>query len=358
MKEMSVTSVSVAMATYNGARFIREQLDSIAAQTILPAELVITDDASSDDTIAIVRAFAGTVPFPVHIHENPVRLGYRANFMRNVGLCTSELIALCDQDDIWAPYKLERALESFEDPDVLLSFHEAWLIDSLGARIGLAQIFPQNPKSPALSLFPLQNPYGFSMLFRRRLLEFSNLWECSVDNILPHTKMAHDQWFFFLASAFGTIAYVEAPLAGYRQHENNTYGLERPARTIRERIHRWIHVRSKEYAMFTVAAETRASIMNAARDRLDDAWRAKAHAAAQRYRTLARHCELRAAVYGAPSMASRLAAWFAMLRDGAYGNRTRWTFGRKAVLRDFSYLILPRWLLARLVPSRSTARAD
>jgi glycosyltransferase involved in cell wall biosynthesis len=349
-------SVSVAMATYNGARFIREQLDSIAAQTVLPTELVVTDDASSDDTVSIVRAFADTAPFPVHIHENPVRLGYRGNFMRNVGVCASELIALCDQDDIWAPNKLERMLESFEDPDVLLAFHEAWLIDSSNERIGLALIFPLKPKNVALSLYPLQNPYGFSMLFRRRLLDFSDLWNKSVDNLIAHNTMAHDQWFFFLASAFGTIAYIEEPLADYRQHENNTYGLERPARTLWEKINRWMHVRSKEYAAFIVAAHARAAILEEASERLHDDWNAKARAAAVRYRTLAKHCALRAAVYGATGLADRVRAWLGLLRDGAYSNITRWTFGRKAALKDLCYLALPRWLLTALLPDRTAAR--
>jgi glycosyltransferase involved in cell wall biosynthesis len=84
-------TVSVAMATYNGQKYVREQLDSLAAQQHAPAELVGTDDASTDETLAIVEEFAKTVPFPMHIHRNDCRIGYRANFMRATARCRSEL---------------------------------------------------------------------------------------------------------------------------------------------------------------------------------------------------------------------------------------------------------------------------
>ena len=341
-------SVSVAMATYNGARFIREQLDSIALQTVPPAELVVTDDASCDDTVAIVRAFAQIAPFPVHIYENPVRLGYRGNFMRNVALCTSDVIALCDQDDIWYPDKLDRMLETFADPDVVLAYHEAWLIDDQGGRLELARILPLEAKSAPSSLFPLRNPYGFSMLIRRELVRFCDLWPKSVDNLKTDTMMAHDQWFFFLACALGTIAFVEIPLAGYRQHDNNTYGVERPPRTVREKIARWINVRSREYAHFTIAAQTRATILKDALARMEPIWQGRAEIAIARYETLSRHCAWRAAVYESAPSSRRLTAWRALLRDGAYSNHTRWSFGRKASLVDLGFICAPNQLLSGL----------
>ena len=344
--------VSVAMATYNGARFILEQLNSIAAQTVPPAELVVTDDASSDDTVAIVKAFAEAAAFPVRIYENAARLGYRGNFMRNVALCTSDIIALCDQDDVWYPEKLEQMLAPFADADVVLAYHEAWLIDGHGKRIELARILPLEAKSPPSSLFPLRNPYGFSMLIRRELVDFSDLWPKSVDNLKTDTMMAHDQWFFFLACALGTIAFVDVPLAGYRQHDNNTYGVERPPRTVGERIARWVNVRSKEYVSFTIAAHVRAAILNDSFDRLGPEQQARAKLAIVRYETLSRHCAWRAAIYDPGPVLPRLSAWQALLRDGAYSNRTRWSFGRKAMLADFGFLSAPGWLLSTVPAKR------
>lgn len=104
---------------------LRRQLESLAAQTYLPAELVITDDRSDDGTPSIVAEFATTSLFPVHFHPNENRLGYRRNFMRAASLCTSELIAFCDQDDTWYANKLESSVARFDEKEVLLTYHNA-----------------------------------------------------------------------------------------------------------------------------------------------------------------------------------------------------------------------------------------
>ena len=129
-------SVSVAMATYNGARHIQKQLDSLAAQSYLPAELVISDDRSEDDTLAIIQDFAESAPFPVALHVNSDRLGYRRNFMKAASLSRSELIAFCDQDDRWYPHKLAVIVEAFARPEVLLAYHNADVVGQDGTRLG------------------------------------------------------------------------------------------------------------------------------------------------------------------------------------------------------------------------------
>src|ERR1035438_8052377 len=118
-------SVSVAMATYNGQQHIRRQLESLAAQSHIPTELVIVDDRSEDDTQAIIDAFAMTASFPVNVHRNETHLGYRENFMQAASLCRSELIAFCDQDDYWYPHKIVASVKPFSDPEVLLAYHNA-----------------------------------------------------------------------------------------------------------------------------------------------------------------------------------------------------------------------------------------
>src|SRR5215217_714545 len=99
---------SVAMCTYNGARFVAEQLASIAAQTRPPDELVVCDDRSTDATIAYVREFARTAPFPVRIFENEKNVGSTKNFERALELCEGDFIAFGDQDDVWLPEKLRK----------------------------------------------------------------------------------------------------------------------------------------------------------------------------------------------------------------------------------------------------------
>ena len=335
-----MTSVSVAMATYNGARFIREQLESIAAQTWPPDQLVVTDDASTDNTLEIVRRFAETTRIPVVIHQNAERLGYRANFMKNTSMCASEIIALCDQDDVWLPEKLEVSVAALSDPSVLLCHHESWITDDAGTRIGLAGLYPLDQKAPPLSLFPMRNPFGFSMLFRRELLRFSDLWRGSVDNLFCE-RMAHDQWFFFLASALGTTSYIREPLASYRQHPESTYGAPRSSERFLGRLGAWIQSAASEHASFSKAAEARSSILSEMQPRLNAEQLALARIAAVGYHDLARHCAQRSATYGSPQASERLAAWRKALVDGAYGKRTLWSFGRKAALKDLLFASLP-----------------
>src|SRR5271165_5482550 len=115
-----MSTISVAMTTYNGERFLSEQLRSIAAQQRLPDELVVADDHSADRTWEIVTDFARTAPFPVRLHRNEPRLGWRGNFMSVLARCESDLIALCDQDDVWEPTKLAIAERGMDEPDALL----------------------------------------------------------------------------------------------------------------------------------------------------------------------------------------------------------------------------------------------
>jgi len=128
--------VSVAMATYNGARFIAEQLESLSRQTLPPCELVIGDDGSTDDTLNIVEAFARTAPFPVRIHRNPQRMGHADNFLHTATLCSGDLIAFCDQDDVWLETKLARCCQAFQDRDVVLAVHAAHVVDTNLTRLG------------------------------------------------------------------------------------------------------------------------------------------------------------------------------------------------------------------------------
>src|SRR5205814_1057756 len=119
-----------AMCTYNGGRYVGEQLDSIAAQTRRPDELIICDDRSTDETVRVVEEFAKSAGFGVRLYVNGRNLGSTKNFERAIGLCGGELIALADQDDVWLPGKLERLEQEFErDPCAGLVFSDAEVVD-------------------------------------------------------------------------------------------------------------------------------------------------------------------------------------------------------------------------------------
>jgi glycosyltransferase involved in cell wall biosynthesis len=134
-----MSPVSVALATYNGRKFLGAQLGSLAAQEVLPHDLVIADDGSSDDTLTIAHAFARSAPFPVLVLRSEQRLGYAANFIKAARACTGDLIAFSDQDDVWRRDKLRRMREVFGDPEVMLAYHNARLIDEAGREIGVVR---------------------------------------------------------------------------------------------------------------------------------------------------------------------------------------------------------------------------
>lgn len=117
-------SLSIAVATYNGAKYLAAQLASLADQTVLPAEVVVCDDLSRDDTVRMLEAFAETAPFPVRVFRNDTQLGYARNFARAAKLCSGELICFCDQDDVWAHNKVETLQTHFTATDDLLCSHD------------------------------------------------------------------------------------------------------------------------------------------------------------------------------------------------------------------------------------------
>ena len=107
-------NISIAMATYNGEKYIKEQLQSLSNQTSLPFELVVGDDGSTDATLDILKEFCAHAPFPVRIHQNQANLGFARNFLDTARRCKGDWIAFCDQDDVWLPDKLATVIQAIE----------------------------------------------------------------------------------------------------------------------------------------------------------------------------------------------------------------------------------------------------
>jgi glycosyltransferase involved in cell wall biosynthesis len=202
--------VSVAMASYEGARFVGEQLESFRVQTRLPDELVVCDDGSTDGTPELVEAFAASAPFAVRVERNPERLGYTRNFERAVSLCSGEIICLSDQDDRWYPDKIERVLAELDAaPATLMTVNDQDIVLA-DARTSGATIFGNNRKLG----FPDSNLIaGCCTSFRRPLL----------DLLLPVPEgIPYDSWFGTMADLLGVKKLIEAPLQMYRRHGGNT----------------------------------------------------------------------------------------------------------------------------------------
>jgi len=216
---------SVVLATYNGAKYLRPLLHSLAHQSQPPCEIIVTDDNSTDDTISIVSEFSKQTTIPVRLLRNDPALGFAENFLQGAAHAKGDLVAFCDQDDIWAARKIATCADAFDDSSVLLVAHTARLIDSEGEVIGQ---FPQkiyrNMLCPPRSIDPWQVFLGFSLTFRRGLLAAVPPNLRGIDFVSGSTRLAHDRWIVFLANMLGRIRLMREPLVDYRQHGGNLFG--------------------------------------------------------------------------------------------------------------------------------------
>jgi glycosyltransferase involved in cell wall biosynthesis len=209
--------VSVALATRNGARYLRQQLDSIYAQTEQDFEVVVADDASTDGTLDLLGEFATARGLRFSESSHPV--GLVQNFERALRLCRGEFIALCDQDDLWKPRRLERLLSSIGDSALIYCNTEEQLDLSgkvyLEPRFAPAQDFSRRHGSGQPTKFLLADNWivGHSMLMRREVLD--------VALPIPAGQRFHDAWLALVASTVGTIRYLDERLQIYRNHPDS-----------------------------------------------------------------------------------------------------------------------------------------
>ena len=338
--------ISVAMATYNGDRFIREQLDSLANQQHLPTEVVIADDASSDRTVAIAEQFAQTAPFPVRIQPHNNRVGYRANFMRAARVCSSDLIAFCDQDDIWSPRKLAVCIEPFRDPAVLLTYHNAEVVTEIGERIGTLDHLASAPLMPPLSLCPLRRAWsvvGFTQVFRRCILEFSDLREMSLDVNDLMAPMAHDQWVLFISSVFGSIVYLDEALVCYRQHSSNAFGWT-PPMSFSAKLTDLSRNPAHDFEAMHQALKKCAEILEKTSANLNVKWQKRAAIGATRFRLLSDLYDVRKRLYTSTTLEERMKAFRKIVLTGGYRSKWSWGLGYRALARDFFVGVPVRYL--------------
>jgi glycosyltransferase involved in cell wall biosynthesis len=226
---------SIAMCTYNGAPFVSAQLESFAAQTRMPDELVACDDGSDDQTVAILRRFAAGANFPVRIEINSQRLGVVKNFEKAIKLCNGDLVALSDQDDVWLPEKLARMEAEFAgSPALGLVFSDAELIDVAGNQKGRRlwdQLSVDHDERCRLvagrglqDLIRGATVTGATLAFRARYAALAAF------PLPDNLAMIHDGWIALILSCVSRVAAIEQPLILYRQHRDQAVGARpRPA---------------------------------------------------------------------------------------------------------------------------------
>jgi glycosyltransferase involved in cell wall biosynthesis len=215
--------VSIPIITYNGERFLRQQLDSIFSQTYPSIEVIAVDDCSNDGTPAVLESYRQSHNLKIVVNKQ--NLGYLRNFEKAVSLCSGEFIAPSDQDDIWLPEKVERQVNDIGKSSLV--FSDAFLIDNDGSVFAVSAMAFSGLAPASGNLFSrlLYSSFviGCGSLFRREL----------VKNALPipQGELFHDWWFSLVASLTKGITYIPERLFYYRQHPGNTIGLRKEAST-------------------------------------------------------------------------------------------------------------------------------
>lgn len=230
---MTAAAVSVALCTRNGARFLPAQVRSICTQDLRARQIVLSDDGSSDASVAVVRdtlAQCGVDrSIELSVFENAQPLGVTRNFEQAVRACRHELIALCDHDDVWHPGRLARMVAPFETrPDLLLLHSDARLVDAQLAPLGMT-LFEALEVTPA-ELAAIAQGDAFDVLLRRNLVTGATtvIRRALLEAALPFPQeWVHDEWLGAIAAAIGRIDVLAEPLIDYRQHGNNQIGARR-----------------------------------------------------------------------------------------------------------------------------------
>jgi glycosyltransferase involved in cell wall biosynthesis len=218
--------LSVAMCTYNGAKYLEDQLRSIEQQSRPPDEVVVFDDRSTDSTADIVTAFAGRAPFEVRSRVNPRNLGTTKNFETAIRECTGDVIALADQDDFWLPQKLERIAQEFAARrDVGCVFTDAEVTDQnlepLGYNLWSAIGFCRR------DYVRLQQGDGVPVLLRRNVATGATMaFRADLrEMVLPIPDgWVHDEWIAVVSASLSKISAIDEILIKYRQHSGNQIG--------------------------------------------------------------------------------------------------------------------------------------
>ena len=223
---MNGLPISVAMCTYNGARFLPEQLESIAAQTRLPDELIVCDDRSTDESVEIVRNFARQAQFPVQLEINQANLGSTRNFEKSIELCQGEIIALADQDDVWCPQKLSCIASGLERDDRIGAvFSDAALIDEdsrpLAGTLWSSFLFSSSEQKK------FEGGQGLEVLLKHATvtgatMAFRSKFRGLALPIPP--KQVHDHWIVLLIASVSQLVPLRTPLVRYRRHQAQQIG--------------------------------------------------------------------------------------------------------------------------------------
>lgn len=217
--------ISVLLATYNGEKYLAEQLDSLLSQTFQDFKIFIRDDGSSDGTAVLIKDYAVRFPEKINIISGERSGGACANFFELIKAVDDDYIMFCDQDDFWLPKKIEKTFDKIRQVELLNPDKPILIHSDLKVVDGKLNIINDSffsfqrisPERKALNqLLPQNNVTGCTVMINRALLKLAKT--------VPQNCAMHDWWLALIASAFGAVDYISEPLMLYRQHGNNEVG--------------------------------------------------------------------------------------------------------------------------------------
>lgn len=212
--------VSVAMATYNGDKFIKEQINSILVNLNEDDEIIISDDGSTDNTITVIKSINDK---RIKIVQGPKK-GVKQNFTNAIQNTTGDIIFLADQDDIWSKDKVKKVLKAFEDDIYTLVIHDCQIVDK-NLNIINESFFKYRKSGVGVYKNIIKNTYiGCCMAFRRQLLQYIIP--------IPNNIYMHDQWIGLISELYGKNVFLKEKLIKYRRHGNNTDQLKHKPTTV------------------------------------------------------------------------------------------------------------------------------
>jgi glycosyltransferase involved in cell wall biosynthesis len=207
--------VSVVLGTFNGERYLEEQLRSVLEQTYKQLEILAIDDGSSDGTVRILRQFAALDP-RIRVVINERNLGFIRNFEKGCSLSAGHWVALCDQDDFWMPDKVEKMVAGIGQFPMIYCDSELCGEDlrPLGKKISDLVHYQSFDDCRQLCVF--SRMYGHATLITRELFDKASPFR---------EEVPHDGWLAFHATLYGGVAYLPEVLVKYRQHAGNVFGV-------------------------------------------------------------------------------------------------------------------------------------
>ena len=200
--------ISVCIAAFNGANYIREQVMSVLPQLSEDDEVVVSDDGSTDDTVEILESINDR---RIKISQNEGKHGFIWNFENALKEAKGDVIFLCDQDDIWKPEKVKVALQALKDHDIVL--HDAEIIDKDGVKTGILYSDGLHKRQGFWSNLWKTRWLGCCMAFRRNVLEYALPF--------PSHLVGHDGWISVVGLARFDYYYIPDVLMWYRRHGDN-----------------------------------------------------------------------------------------------------------------------------------------